>query len=185
MTQIINVSVIFMPWLIDGFWDYIRVLRIRKVHINIIITSFATHCADVSLPGRCLPKMAPTPLKIRPWAGSYFLFLFVLATQTCNSALGAFTGIAGKYSKSYQPVFEKIAPNFWHFRPLKAFNQIHIFTMHWYLLKEATCQTWQKVIIQFLRNQAFKLKVDGQRDRQTDDGQLGFRKAPLPFGWRS
>ena len=43
----------------------------------------------------CLPKMAPTPLKIRPWAGFYFLFLFVLATQTCNSALGAFTGIAG------------------------------------------------------------------------------------------
>ena len=76
-------------------FDIAKTVAIIKVHINIIITSIATHCADVLLPGRCLPKMAPTPLKMRPWAGFYFIFLFVLATQNCNSALGAFTGIAG------------------------------------------------------------------------------------------
>ena len=71
--------------------------------------------------------------------------------------------------------------------PLGWFNQIHIFTMHWYHPKEATCQKRQKVIKQFLRNQAFNWKVDDGRRRRTttDDGRIGIRKAPLPFGWRS
>ena len=37
--------------------------RIRKVHSNIIITSLATHCADVSLPGGVFPKWRPSPWK--------------------------------------------------------------------------------------------------------------------------
>ena len=44
------------------------------------------HCMGVSPKWRPPPENAPM---------GEFLFLFVLATQTCNSALGAFTGIAG------------------------------------------------------------------------------------------
>ena len=57
-------------------FDIAKTVVIIKVHSK--ITSLATHCADVSLPGRCLPKWRP-PLKMRPWAGFYFLFLFFLA----------------------------------------------------------------------------------------------------------
>ena len=54
--------------------------------------------------------------------------------------------------------------------PLGWFNQIHIFTMHWYHPKEATCQNRKTVIRQFLRNQAFNWKVDnGQRRMTTDE----------------
>ena len=67
-------------------------LVILKLHINVIITRLATHCANVSMPGRCLPKMAPTPWK---YAHGRVFILIVFATQTCNSALGALTGIAG------------------------------------------------------------------------------------------
>ena len=46
--------------------------------------------------------------------------------------------------------------------------------MHWYHPKEATCQKRKKVIRQFLRNQAFNLKVDDGRrtdGRRTYDGR--------------
>ena len=58
--------------------------------------------------------------------------------------------------------------------PLGGFNQIHIFTMHRYHPKEATCQKRKKVIRQFLRNQAFNWKVDddGRRRRTTDESAL-------------
>ena len=58
--------------------------------------------------------------------------------------------------------------------PLGWFNQIHIFTMHWYHPKEATCHKRKKVIRQFLRNQAFNWKVDDGRrttTTTTDDGR--------------
>ena len=42
----------------------------------------------VSIIGRTRPPPENTPM-------GGFLFLFVLAAQTCNSALGGFTGIAG------------------------------------------------------------------------------------------
>ena len=42
--------------------------------------------------------------------------------------------------------------------------------MQWYLPKEAPYQQRKKA---------------GRVDRQTDDGQIGIRKAPLPFGWWS
>ena len=85
-----------------------------------------------------------------------------------------------------EPNFDLSDLSKWH---LGWFNQIHIFTMHWYHPKEATCQKRKKVIRQFLRNQAFNWKVDDGRTtdgrRTTDDGRIGIRKAPLPFGWRS
>ena len=73
--------------------------------------------------------------------------------------------------------------------PLWWFNQINIYTVYGYLPKEAIHQKRKKVIRQFLRNYYFKWKVDddGRRRRTTttDDGRIGIRKAPLPFGWRS
>ena len=66
--------------------------------------------------------------------------------------------------------------------PLGWFNQI---TVHWYLPKEASCQTSKNVIRPFLRNQCFKWKVDDRRWQTTDDGQLGIRKSTLRSGWRS
>ena len=44
-----------------------------------------------------------------------------------------------------------------------------------------------KVIKQFgeIKLLSEKLMTDGWTDGRTDDGQLGIRKAPLSFGWRS
>ena len=53
--------------------------------------------------------------------------------------------------------------------PLGWFNQIHIFTVHWYLPNKAPCQRRKKVIKQFLRNKYFKWRVDDGRRRRTDD----------------
>ena len=55
--------------------------------------------------------MVPTPLKIRPWAGFYAHGL-VLAAQTCNSALGGFTGIAGTFNQSSRDtqITQRICP---------------------------------------------------------------------------
>ena len=60
--------------------------------------------------------------------------------------------------------------------PLGWFNQIHIFTMHWYHPKEATCQKRKKVIRQFLRNQAFNWKVDDGRRRRTTTDESALEK---------
>ena len=39
-------------------------------------------------------------------------------------------------------------------------DQIHIFTVHWYLPNKAPCQRGKKVNKQFLRNKDIKSKVD-------------------------
>ena len=62
--------------------------------------------------------------------------------------------------------------------PLGWFNQIHIFTMHWYHPKEATCQKRKKVIKQFweIKHLIEKLTKDddddGRRRRTTDESAL-------------
>ena len=68
----------------------------------------------------------------------------------------------------------------WH---LARFNQIHIFTVHWYHPKESVNHKRIIVINRFWEIILLSEKLTPTTDH--DDGRISIRKAPLPFGWWS
>ena len=79
--------------------------------------------------------------------------------------------------------------------PLERFNQICLSICDLCHPNEASCQKRGKVnssVSEIDPSPPHSWRTDGRTDRhvygrtdrQTDDGQIGIRKAPLPFGWQ-
>ena len=122
-------------------------------------------------------------LPFRPWKGTFWE---IQANPSFGSSLecinGKYISKCVKKAKIWPFRFKKIT-----FRA----SQPNISFDMWSMSSKKKIHAKKKVTEAYLRlphppppPQSWRT-ADRQTDRQTDDGQLGIRKALLPFGWRS